>query len=110
MKALVEILDRLPWTQLRPDAPLAAPTQVNDEFTNYIAAARTVDGNMALAYLPANPTAVFDLSGFERGVRATFINPRSGERLSPMDVAAERNVTLKTPGPGDWLVLFERRR
>jgi hypothetical protein len=110
MKALVEILERLPWHQLRPDAPLAAPTQVDEDFTNYIPAARTVDGNLALAYLPANPTAVFDLSSFEKGARATFINPRSGERLAPADLPGEAQVTVKTPGPGDWLLLFERRR
>jgi len=110
MKALVEILERLPWHQFRPDAPLAAPTQVSEDFSNYIPAARTPDGSLALAYLPANPTAVFDLTGFETGASATFINPRSGERLSPADLPATAEVTLKTPGPGDWLVLFERRK
>jgi hypothetical protein len=110
MKALVEILERLPWHQFRPDAPLAAPTQVGEDFSNYIPAARTVDGTYALAYLPANPTALFDLSGFERGARATIINPRNGERLSPSDLPGEAEVTLKAPGPGDWLVLFERKK
>lgn len=110
MKALFEILDRLPWHQLRPDAPLAAPTPVDEGFTNYIPAAKTPDGSLALAYLPANPTAVFDLSSFEKGVRAAFINPRSGERLSAMDLPAESQVTVKAPGPGDWLLLFEGRR
>ncbi|MCL4794998.1 MAG: DUF4038 domain-containing protein [Bryobacteraceae bacterium] len=110
MKALVEILERLPWPQLRPDAPLAAPTQVDEGFTNYIPVARTLDGSLALAYLPANPTAVFDLSSFEKGVRATFINPRNGERLTPDDLPGEPNVTVKSPGPGDWLLLFERRK
>lgn len=110
MKALAEILDRLPWHQLRPDAPLAAPTPVDESFTNYVPAARTTDGSLALAYLPANPQAVFDLTAFEKGARATFINPRNGERLAPADVPGEPQVTLKTPGPGDWLVLFERRK
>lgn len=110
MKALVEILDRLPWHQLRPDAPLAAPVQVDEGFTNYVPAARTTDGNLALAYLPANPVATFDLSTFEKGARATFINPRNGERLAPADLPGEPEVTVKAPGPGDWLILFERRR
>lgn len=110
MKALVEILERLPWHQLRPDAPLAAPTAVDEGFTNFIPAARTADGDLALAYLPNNPSAAFDLSGFGKGVRATFINPRNGERLAPAEAPGEAQVTLKAPGPGDWLVLFERRK
>ncbi len=109
MKALVEIIERLPWSQLRPNAPLAAPTAVDEGFTNYIPAARTADGSLALAYLPANPTAVFDLSSFDKGARATFINPRNGERLAPADLPGEAQVTVKAPGPGDWLLLFEKR-
>lgn len=109
MTALAEILDKLPWWKLRPAPMLASTNEVDTGFTNYIVAAHAEDNSIALAYLPNNPAAVFDLSGFEKPVRATWIDPRTGQRVASMDLPGKDGVKVEAPRAGDWLLLFERR-
>lgn len=108
MAVIAEVLGGLHWTSLRPDPRLAAPSRVDDDFSNYIAAAVAEGRNMALLYLPANPTAVLDLSGFDRPVQSTWINPASGARSNGPRLSISSAVSIKTPGSGDWLLLLQR--
>lgn len=109
MTALRNILDRLPWWTLRPDPMLASTNEVDEGFSNYIVAAKTDDGQTALAYLPNNASAIFDLSSFDKPVRAAWIDPRTGQRRAPFDLQNKEGVKVETPGPGDWLIQFDKR-
>lgn len=109
MTALYDVLMQLQWWRLRPAPMLASSNDVDDGFTNYIVAARTDDDTTALAYLPNNRTAVFDLTAFERSVKATWINPQNGQRTTAGDLAARDGIKVETPQPGDWLLLLERK-
>ena len=109
MTVIRETLDKLQWWRLRPDAMLTSGNQVDESFSNYIPSARADDASFALAYLPNNRSAVFDLSGFDRPMKCVWIDPRTGQRLAPVDVPNQPDVRLETPGEGDWLILIERR-
>lgn len=106
IKVLAEVIAGIPWTSLRPDPRLAAPSRVHDDFSNYIAAAVAEDRSAALLYLPANPQVVLDLSPLGKPVQATWINPGNGVRIPGPKLAASESVAVKTPGSGDWLLLL----
>lgn len=108
MKALAEIIASIPWTALRPEARLAAPTKVADDFSNYIAAAIAEDRSLALLYLPANPQATLDLSLFPRPVTATWIDPKTGVRKPGPRLPATATAAIETPSSGDWLLLLRQ--
>ncbi len=106
MRVLAEVIASMPWTALRPDPRVAAPSKVDDGFSNYIAAAAAEDRSSAILYLPANPSALLDLSSFNRPMQATWINPGTGARAAGPKLPASALVTVQTPGPGDWLLLL----
>jgi len=107
MKALAEIISTVQWTSLRPEARLAAPSKVAEDFSNYIAAAIAEDRTLALLYLPANPQATLDLSIFGRPVTATWIDPKTGARKPGPRLQPSESATIQTPAPGDWLLLLK---
>ena len=106
MRALAEVISSVAWTALRPDPKLAAPSKVDDDFSNYIAAATAEDRSLALLYLPANPSAVLDLASFARPMQSVWIHPATGERTNGSRLPAAASVTVRCPGPGDWLLLL----
>ncbi len=107
MRVMRDILDSLPWWRLRPDRSLLGDNPVDGEFTNYIVAASSERGEVALLYLPKNETVKLDLAGKKKPAQAVWINPRTGERkpASKVSGAAE----LKTPDAQDWLLLLDWR-
>jgi hypothetical protein len=106
MRILAEVVSSLSWTALRPDPKLAAPSKVDDDFSNYIAAAAAEDRSLAVLYLPTNPSAVLDLSSFPRPMQSVWIHPATGERTNGSRLPAAASVTVRPPGPGDWLLLL----
>ncbi|HNY40001.1 MAG TPA: DUF4038 domain-containing protein [Bryobacteraceae bacterium] len=108
MKVAADVLASIAWTTLRPDPTLAAPNQVVDDFSNYIAAASSEDLSLALLYLPDNPAASLDLTRFARPVQSTWVSPSSGASTPGPRLPAQPAVTVKPPGPGDWLLLLRR--
>lgn len=105
MRVLREVFDSMEWWRLRPDRSLLSEDPQDPEFRNYIVPALSESGDFALIYLPDNPVVKLNAGRFGKPVRATWIDPRTGNRqlagkLSP--AAAE----LRAPGPGDWLLLL----
>jgi hypothetical protein len=108
MRVAAEVMSSIPWTTLRPDPTLAAPNEVADDFSNYIAAAASEDQSAAVLYLPANPAVSLDLSRFSGRVQATWVNPATGASTAGQRLPAQPSVTVKPPGPGDWLLLLRQ--
>jgi len=106
MRVVADLMAAIPWTALRPDPQLVSPSAVDDQFSNYIAAASADDRSLALLYLPANPSAALDLSVFDRPAQATWIHPGNGERTPGQRLPASKSVAVKPPGAGDWLLLL----
>jgi hypothetical protein len=85
---------------------------VND--TDYVTAAATADGRLAIVYLPAGNTITVQLSTFAGPVTANWFDPASGRYL-PASSSAFANTGasqflppgLNGDGQPDWVLLLE---
>jgi hypothetical protein len=87
-------------TELRTDEP-------KDVLENdYVTAARTPDGRLAVVYLPTGRTISVNRSAMAAGTRAAWIDPTSGRRrrvpMSPTFTTPGRNAA----GGNDWLLIL----
>ena len=82
---------------------------------DYVTAARTPDGKLALAYVPAGNAITVDLGQMSGPVRASWYDPTRGSftkvRGSPFD-PAQGPTEFVTPGPNgerapDWVLVLE---
>jgi hypothetical protein len=81
---------------------------------DYVAAARTPDGKLAMAYVPAGKPITVDLGQMSGPVRASWYDPSRGSftrvRGSPFD--PQGTMEFATPGPNrdgdtDWVLVLE---
>lgn len=111
------LFSTLAWWQLVPDTANELVTagrgtelqtdEAKDVLENdYVTAARTPDGHLAVIYLPTQRTISVTTSAMAPGARATWIDPTSGGRR-PVPMSA----TFTTPGANadgrnDWLLVL----
>lgn len=107
----------LPWWQLVPDTgnelvtagrgtQLTTDEELDVLENDYVTAARTPDGRLAVIYLPTQRTISVNPSAMAAGTQAAWIDPTSGARR-PVPMAE----TFTTPGANaegdnDWLLLL----
>jgi hypothetical protein len=121
MTYLVNLFSNLPWFRLVPDRNHTlvtagygtfAPTSRVDD-TDYVTAARTSDGRLAMAYLPGIRTITVDLKKLAGKVRARWFDPTTGGYVpiagSPFD--NKRKVNFRPPGKNsdgddDWILVL----
>jgi hypothetical protein len=111
----------LDWWRLVPDTdgrlvtagrgtPITTDDPIDVLENDYVTAARTEDGRLAVVYLPAEHTISVDTSVTAPGTTARWIDPTTGrERPVPM------SPTFTTPGPNaagdpDWILMFSMDR
>ena len=111
------LFSTLAWWQLVPDTGSELVTagrgtklttdEAKDVLENdYVTAARTPDGRLAVIYLPNQRTISVNTSAMAAGTQAAWIDPTSGARR-PVPMSA----TFTTPGANaegdnDWLLLL----
>ena len=117
IRRLRTLFSTLAWWELVPDtANELVTTGRGTELTtdepmdvlenDYVTAARTPDGRLAVIYLPTRRTISVSSSAMAAGTRAAWVDPTSGTRR-PVPMAA----TFTTPGPNaggysDWLLVL----
>ena len=109
MRVMRDLMDSLEWWKLRPDRSLLAVDTVDEEFTNYVMSSRSEDSRFALLYAPAGAKLKLNLAPLGGRVRATWVDPRSGERRPPEQWGPSTAVDAAPPSEGDWVLLLERR-
>lgn len=109
IKALAEILGALPWTRFEPYQAMLVSPPVADDYSNFIPCVRTTTRETALCYVPAKATPALNTYSFPNGARATWIDPRSAIRKTPIDLIRIDRVEVKPPTEEDWLLLVERK-
>jgi hypothetical protein len=110
------------WYDLIPDQQHALVTagygvfsrtgNVND--SDYVAAAATLDGSLAIAYVPSDRTLTIDMSKFSGPVRGRWYDP-SNDTYTALSDSLLENVgsrDLRTPGKNsdgdnDWVLVLE---
>jgi hypothetical protein len=104
------------WYDLVPDQSHAVVTDGFGTFgaTDYVTAAATPDGTLALAYAPSSRTLQVDLARFSGPVSARWYDPTDGTYTtasgSPLPNVGTQQFT--TPGPNndgtnDWVLVLE---
>jgi hypothetical protein len=117
LSLLRDLFDQLAWWTLVPDTTSTLVTSgrgtaVSDDAgidvleNDYVTAAKSRDGRLAVIYLPGPHTITVDPAALAPSAKALWIDPSSGEwRTGPMA------DTFTTPGPNgsgedDWLLLI----
>jgi Protein of unknown function (DUF4038)/Putative collagen-binding domain of a collagenase len=114
---LRRLFSTLRWWQLVPDTAgqlvtagrgtrLVADQPMDVLENDYVTAARTADGRLAVVYLPTRRTISVNRAAMAAGTRAAWVDPASGRRR-PVPMSA----TFTTPGRNaagghDWLLLL----
>ena len=117
---LHEELSQLPWWTLVPDT--ARPwvtagrgTALTDDSgkdvldNDYVTAARSADGTLAVAYLPTARTITVDRAALPTDANAVWLDPASGvtRRVPMTDMFATPG--LNADGDDDWLLVITAR-
>jgi uncharacterized protein DUF4038/collagenase-like protein with putative collagen-binding domain len=122
MEYVTALFAPLAWYNLVPDqnhtlvtagyGTFASTGSVNS--SDYVAAARTADGTLALVYMPTRRTITVDLSQLGNPVTAQWYDPSRGLYTtvpgSPFTNASLQSFTptgTNADGNGDWVLLLE---
>jgi len=114
---LRSLFSALPWWRLVPDTANELVTagrgtklttdEPKDVLDNdYVTAARTPDGRLAVIYLPTQRTISVNPSAMAAGTRAAWIDPTSGTRRPVPMSATFTTPGTNTGGGNDWLLVL----
>lgn len=116
MTYLVSLFSSREWYNLVPDQNHAVVTDGYGTYgqTNYVTAASTPDGKLAMAYVPGSAKLTVSLSGFAGSVTARCYDPtnRTFTAIEGSPFANSGSVSVATPGAnaegdGDWVLVLE---
>jgi hypothetical protein len=125
MTFVTDLFERRHWFDLVPDTrhrlvvsgygSFSASGDLND--SDYVTAARTADGRLAIAYLPTGQPIVVDMRRMSGGrVRAQWYDPTSGRYArvpgSPLATRGRHRFTVPGPnreGDSDWVLVLTAR-
>jgi hypothetical protein len=106
MGILANFFNSIDFTRLLPSPDLIINQPGATDPGHYIAAARSVTGDLAVIYIPEGGKAQINLNGIAPDATATWIDPRSGARF-PATITKRGQVgELSTPTADDWIVLI----
>ena len=106
-----ELFGSRPWYGLVPDEKHEVVVDGLGEFRglDYLAAARTADGSMVMAYLPTARTITVDMSKVAgKRAKGSWVNPRTGKWDSVEDSRTEGKRQFTPPEEGDWVLVLEQ--
>jgi hypothetical protein len=116
MTRVMTLFRALDWTKLIPDVgnTLLVSGAGTSGSSSYAVAARSMDGRLALVYLPASRSITLNLALLTGPVRARWYDPSAGTYAnvtgSPLTAAAQTALTPPARNAGgdtDWLLLLE---
>lgn len=107
MTLLRELLSELAWPTLRP-----AHERLRDQpsrWSERAVVAITADRRVGLVYTPVSRPLALEMSGFAGPVRASWVNPITGQRSLAASRVANSGVARFSPPSGgdDWLLLLQ---
>jgi uncharacterized repeat protein (TIGR01451 family) len=116
MAYLAALFESRPWYALVPDQAHTIVTGGLGTFglADYVTAASTPDGTLAIAYVPSNRTITVDMSRFSGPVTARWYDPSAGTfaSISATSFANSGSHQFTTPGANadgtdDWVLVLE---
>jgi hypothetical protein len=108
MVHLRTLFHSFPWYELHPDLGLITAGFGNPRKDDFVSAARTSDGQTAVAYVPT-PRAISVSPSALRGERVTawWFDPRLGRIASAGEYRTGEEVKFETPGKDDWVLVLD---
>lgn len=111
MKIMRDLLDRLPWWELRPADEIVVDRLDDPTFLHYIKAAKTESGDWAIVYLPDNDGVTIDVKAFGGPIEGVYFDPRTGKYSKTIEVPPDSpKHQFAVPGPGDWVLVLHKKR
>jgi hypothetical protein len=105
MKHMAEFFGGIEWWRLEP-CPGLIRNQPKD-WTRRMVMAKTAKGDLAVAYLPDDPSITIDMKAFPSSMQTRWHNPKTGERLDGEMIPNSDESTLSRPaGWEDALLVF----
>ena len=78
------------------------------DVTRRVALAKSAEGDLAVAYLPANNAVEIDLSTFPRPVAARWFDPAHGRFIGEKQILPKAGASrFAPPAEGDWVLLLQ---
>ncbi len=107
MKHLHDFLAALDWWRLEPAHDLIRNQP--DEVTRRMVLARSIAGDLAVAYLPDDEAIEIDMSAFPAALAARWFDPVSARYTSIAGrIGNQGTHRFVVPGKGDWVLLLQR--
>jgi len=110
MARLLTLFRSRPWYALAPDDKHQVVIDGLGEFNglDYLAAARTADGGLVMAYLPSSRTFTVDMTKISgKAVKAWWFNPRSGKSTAAGEFSTAGKRQFTPPEEGDWVFVLD---
>jgi len=106
MGRLRRLFSQVPWWVLVPDPELLAEQPGLKNVRLFTAASRSENGKTAVVYRPEEQDLDLNLAHLQKPLEVLWVNPRTGEETNVGSVSTD-HVRLRTPGPGDWLLILK---
>lgn len=107
MGYLVDFFTSIDWWRLCPAQELLASQPGETAPHRHIAAAKSDSGDEAFIYIPKDRSVDLHLESLKPNLKATWGNPRTGERSDASSTEANRSTRFETPGDGDWVLILK---
>jgi hypothetical protein len=105
MKHMAEFFGGIEWWRLEP-CPELIRNQPKD-WTRRMVMGKTAKGDLAVAYLPDDPSITIDMKAFPSSMQARWHNPKTSERLHGAPIFNSGDSTVSRPaGWGDALLVL----
>lgn len=106
MAHVASLFTSIDYWRLRPAPDVLAEQPGRDAAARFIAAAASDKRDLLVVYTPEVRTIAMKSEAVPRG-RATWHNPRTGERTNARGVRDGMTTRFDAPGEGDWLLLVK---
>lgn len=110
MARLGALFHSRPWHALAPDDRHQVVVEGLGEFNglDYLAAARSADGSLVMAYLPSSRTFAVDMTKISGATaKAWWFNPRTGESSGVGEFPTSGKRQFTPPEEGDWVLVLD---
>ena len=107
MTNLAKFFTMIEFNQLRPLPGAVVNNPGIQSPRKYIAAARSVKGNLTVVYVPEERTIEILLASLPPSPEVKWFNPRTGEISSAVAVITDTTAQFPTPSEGDWILWMQ---
>ena len=107
MTNLAAFFNMIQFHQLRPLPGAVVNNPGIQAPGKYIAAARSVKGDLTVVYVPEERTIEILLASLPPSPEVKWFNPRTGETSSAVAVITDTTAQFPTPSEGDWILWMQ---